>query len=361
MTMTTGTDRDDKQKIAALEAKIKEKNKLVKSLTSHLEQAAEKLDRLHRKGTGKSVSVAGIPKELVEQQKTLTEDLNRIVEQWEAMQMDAAMGRIEMQITEIRDLITSGSGVSGGTTIQAIRELSAISIQSNDNQVSESIHALESQPAAGSYEAMKAGLLSGSESQPSAEPAPQITIPAATVPEEALQSESLSTETAPKEKEEANTYIEEEIQDVEPPESIDLEHAQPDQLKEAIESRDTYLGYLIRKLRAAELSPRFTRGWQELEQTGEAVKERLEQLEETLNDNLVRAEIELSLERARLGRESIRLEQLEVQIEKKMKRLGSSGESLEEDSQDEEAEELESPRGRSWLKMLGLGKDEDEE
>ena len=63
-TMTTGTDCDDKQKIANLEAKIQEKNKLVKSLTGHLEQAAEKLDRLHRKGAGKAMAVAGLPKSL---------------------------------------------------------------------------------------------------------------------------------------------------------------------------------------------------------------------------------------------------------------------------------------------------------
>ena len=276
--------------------------------------------------------------------------------------MDTAMGRIEMQITEIRDLITSGGGGSGGTTIQAIREVSAISIQTGGSQPDSVASAISNQPAAGSYEAMKAGLLESTESQTTTpEPAAQITqstdADSQTVSEETTQQEENVLETVAEVVEKA--YVEEDIQAVKPPESVDFESANPEQLQEAIESRDTYLEYLIRKLRAAELSPKFLRGWQELEGVEEAVKERLEQLEETLNDNLVRAEIELSLERARLGRESIRIEQLELQIEKKMKRMGLTTEDVGDSSQSNDEPELDSTKGRSWLKMLGMAKDEE--
>ena len=74
--------------VTALEAKLKEKEKLVGALTKRLEQAAEQLDRLQRSGAKKGGRGrgGGLPAELVEEQKTLTEDLKRAVEQWEAMQ-----------------------------------------------------------------------------------------------------------------------------------------------------------------------------------------------------------------------------------------------------------------------------------
>src|SRR5687767_76369 len=98
-----------------LESLLREKEELVEALTERLEQAAEQLDRLQRANgdRGRWMS-GGIPAELVEQQRTVCDDLERVVQQWEESQPTAALARIEMQVQELRDLVVripSGGGV----------------------------------------------------------------------------------------------------------------------------------------------------------------------------------------------------------------------------------------------------------
>ena len=92
---------------AALESKLRGKNELVAIPTERLKQTAEQLDRNHRMGADRGLRVGGgIPPEVIQTQKTLDEDLQRAVEQWEGMQAAATLGRIEIQISELRDLFT---------------------------------------------------------------------------------------------------------------------------------------------------------------------------------------------------------------------------------------------------------------
>ena len=80
---------------------------MVAALTERLKQAAEQLDRNHRMGADRGLRLGGgIPPEVIQTQKTLVEDLQRAVEQWEGMQAAATLGRIEIQISELRDLFT---------------------------------------------------------------------------------------------------------------------------------------------------------------------------------------------------------------------------------------------------------------
>ena len=101
------------EQLTTLEFQLQEKEQLIAALTERLEQAAEQLDRLRRSGADKALRTGGgIPPELVEEQKQLVGDLQRVVQQWEDMQPGALLGRVEMQLGELRDLVSGP--VAGG-------------------------------------------------------------------------------------------------------------------------------------------------------------------------------------------------------------------------------------------------------
>src|SRR5437868_6722484 len=98
--------------IETIQNQLHEKDQLVTALTERLEQAAEQLDRLRRTGADKGRRPAGggggMPAELVDDHKSTLEDLKRVIARWEDIQAEAAFGRIETQIVELRDLFVSG-------------------------------------------------------------------------------------------------------------------------------------------------------------------------------------------------------------------------------------------------------------
>src|SRR4029077_79348 len=93
--------------IDLIQNQLHEKEQLVAALTERLEQAAEQLDRVRRTGADKGgrrpQGGGGLPAELVEEHKTTLEDLKRVIARWEDIQAEAALGRIETQIVELRD------------------------------------------------------------------------------------------------------------------------------------------------------------------------------------------------------------------------------------------------------------------
>ncbi|MGH7127841.1 MAG: hypothetical protein ACREIV_04695, partial [Planctomycetaceae bacterium] len=143
-----------------------------------------------------------------------------------------------------------------------------------------------------------------------------------------------------------------EIPPVEPPEPIDLDAADRDALAAAVDVRDIYIAYLIRKLRAAEARKQMPGRWSDLESVPDELRQRLEELEKQLNQKLRMAEVELSLERARLGREANKIRQKDEQIERQIKRQGFRDADSSEDHPDKD-------KGGRWLRMLGMGREEE--
>ncbi len=145
-----------------LELLLREKEELVEALTERLEQAAEQLDRFQRVNgdRGRWMS-GGVPAELVEQQQELCGDLERAVKQWEAADCGSALGRIETQLQELRDLVARGT---------ADRRDEPARRRSGD-RLPERTVAQDAPAASGlsAWEAMKAGLLGD---EPPADDAP---------------------------------------------------------------------------------------------------------------------------------------------------------------------------------------------
>lgn len=323
------------QQLASLQAQLQEKDALVAALTDRLEQAAEKLDRVHRSGGDRGLRMGAIPPELIDQQVKLTEELKLAVEHWEDMQPGAALGRIEVQLTEIRDLVANrlpvGGGGGGGRP-------AAASGDRPDGRGAEGGGGSQGGGFSG-WEALKAGLMKG-EAAPAAPARAPVGVPAADEPASGEDAVVIN------------------IEEVPPPESIDPATADPDALRAAVERRDEYITYLTRKLRLANGRSIQLPNWEALAEAPEELTARLKDLEAQLDENLRLAEVELSLERARLAREAARLRLQQDQLDKELKRLkpdrpqsAAAGPAPGGDD--------DNPAGRRWLRMLGMGKGEE--
>jgi len=328
-----------------LELQLKEKEELVAILIERLEQAAEKLDRNHRTGAdrGKRITSSGMPAELIESQKTVTEELQQAVERWEDMQVGSALGRIEIQVSEIRDLITNR--MPDGGSFQAAAAVGGI----NPGEPSEIVaSANEPEPGGAGWAAMKARMM-----DPDGEPT--------ATPQQSLD-QSIGAALGDI-AQESNAQPEEAVASAAPaqldklPEPVDIDAASAEELQEAVKIRDDYITFLVHKLRFQN-NHSLPENWEELSNVPEELKSRLESLAQELKENLRESQVGLSLERAKLARQESQLNQLSEVLEKKMKRLGLS-EDEEPRAASEEAPAQEINDGSSrWMKFLGKGKSE---
>lgn len=298
-----------------LESLLREKEELVEALTERLEQAAEQLDRLKRANGDRGHWLAGgIPAELIEQQRNVCDDLGRVVQQWEESQPTATLSRIEMQLEELRDLIVQGGG-------PAARHAGG---HYHDPRRGVTEEPAETAPSGQSaWDALKASVLAQSGEQP------------------AQSHEGPEGGHVPDGPDPFGEPIH-----VPPP--IDLDAAGADELRKAVTDRDDLIAELLQRLRAAESRTRPSDGWKALETVPDDLRHRLEALERRLEQTQRLTEVELSLERAKLGREAVRLRQLEESTQKAMERVG-----LAMAGDDEDDDRLNAADGR-WLRMLGI-------
>jgi hypothetical protein len=316
----TGTMQE---RVDSLEAKLAEREQLVAALTERLEQAAEQLDRLHRTGADRSLraGVAGIPPELIAQQQKLTDDLQRAVEQWEALQPGAFFGRLETQLAQIHELVVHsdrGEGADGSTYTSGLGS-------SSYEQASE--HRAPAESPRSILEFMKASQLAET---PASEHAPAYT-------------ETSTTESAAAPLEIALPPLED------PPVPVDLAHTTPEELGEACLTRDAYIAYLIRRLKQIESLGHVPHSWAGLENVPDETKVRLEALEHRLQETARLAEVELSLQRAKLARDEIRIRVMDEQMQKDLKRAKVASQSQADESGDSKGDQ-----GNSrWKRMLG--------
>jgi len=334
--------------VQELEARLRERDELVAALTARLEQAAEKLDRIHRTGGNRGLRTGGgFPPELVKEHKGLVDNLQRAVEQWDDMQAAATLGRLEIQITDLRDLVAGrvldgGGGFSHTDSVRGDQPMSADD-SGRTTQSEPAATPADSKPTG--YEALKASLLAAEGGEPEASHA----IDGTASPEPADDLSAIAMDA-----------VMAEVAQEDPPQPIDLEHADSDAISTAINDRDAYIAYLIRELRVAESDLLVPPDWEALDQVPEELREALEELQERLQQTLRIAEVENSLERARLGREEARLKQLEEQIQKARKRLGlaDGDEPTEQNDPSDDGDEAGST-GSRWARMLGRrGRDE---
>lgn len=297
-----------------LATQLAEKESLVLELTAQLERAAEQLDRLNRSGADRRRS-GYLPAEVAEDHKHLVAELQRVVQQWEDLQAGLTLGRIEVQITELRDFV--GDKLGGGRSFSpsTTDHYSSYSAPSVSHEPSSEP---EPEPSSSGEEPSSWERLKNQMLEPQAEAAPQAPVPAFDEP-------------LP-----------------EPPPPIDWSTASPSMISAAVEARDDFINYLLRRVRSAEA---FTapQDWTQIDAHDPELSARLQHLSIQLDEKLRMAEIEFSLERAKLAREHGRLIHDQEAIDKQLKRLGVG--SVEE--VDTSPAALGNQQDRRWSRFLG--------
>lgn len=317
-----------------LETKLREKEQLVSLLTQRLEQAAEQLDRARRNGSDRRVVAGGIPPELLLSQKQVLEDIGLAVERFEAANAAETLGRIENQLSEIRDLVSGGVHTGGGS----VKSSSSSRGSGGSGSGSSALlgGATDQQSA---WNAMKERMLAGDDSTPHDEHDSDSDEHSDHDESDSGHEPSTTSIVAP-------PVVEETL---DPPDSVDVSTADREQLAAAVVARDEYIAHLLGRLRAREARGVTPVDWEALgEAAPEDLREHLVALETKLQETLRRAEVEQSLERARLGRVESELTAKQERIDKEIKRLNLDGESGHDDRP-------ESEKGPRWMRMLGLG------
>lgn len=290
-----------------------ERDELIAALTEQLEYAAEQLDRYQRAGapaasaSARTSTSAGISPEL-------NEGLTRFLEQWDQMQAGFTLGRIEVQLEEIKDLIFR-YGDRGSSENLPVPDLTTL-LSSLSNRP-------ESPPEAGadaqldSWEKIKASLLGGQ----TVSEAPSALVADRLPAREPDRESSRAVLPTPLPEIDHSRIID--LLGLELPPLVDFETATEDELAEAIQSRDEIISVLldrISQLHENSMSSVNLDGLAGFEDEKAAIDD----LHHKLNEQLKIAEMKNSIERARLSREQAKLQQKEMLIEKKLLQLGLS-------------------------------------
>ncbi len=313
------------ERVEALEAQLAEREQLVAALTERLEQAAEQLDRLHRTGADRGVraGIAGVPPELIAQQQKLVADLQRAVEQWEEMQPGAFFGKLESQLGQIHEMVQQIDRSGSATETDSAFRYGA---GQSDRGHSEHSEQRRSEAPRSILDFMKAS------QQPDA---------SAHESDKAVESAAAPASTG---------VIDIELPPLDdPPASIDLASATTDELREACNSRDSYIASLLQRLRKIESLGHVPNSWAGLENVPDELRTRLEALEHRLQETNRLAEVELSLQRAKLAREELRIRVVDEQLQKDLKRAKTAADSQADESADSKGDQ----NGNRWKRMLG--------
>ena len=137
-----------------------------------------------------------------------------------------------------------------------------------------------------------------------------------------------------------------------PPQPIDVATVSPEHRRGACAARDSYIIYLLQRLRQVQSYGYVPQNWAELEHIPPDLRPRLQSLEKKLKETLRLAEVELSLQRAKLAREENRVRVMDEQVQKQLKHAQDTPEAADEDGDESQA-----ASGR-WKRMLSRRKRE---
>ena len=334
-----------------LEDALHERDMVVQMLTQRLEQAADQLDRLQRTGTDRrGGSFSGIPTELMEGQQTLLEQMNRMLGEWEELQAGPMLSRIESQISELKDLVSVGPTLSR-TDNSRSKEIARAKADSTSSSVNKPpLRRVEDLIAAKSsdWEVIKAAMLANED----------LNTPPKTEKPEPSQSVTNATEISstqgPQDSE--SIFSASALNDLpaplpEPPPYVDVDQAAIEELREAVQLRDDYISMLTRRVVAQDESTRLP-DWEMLNHVPSELRYELEKLRQQLQQKLRIAEIDLSLQRARLAREDAKLQTKADHVARQMRQMGMAAEDASQAQAASQSRVTEGQQGRRWLQFL---------
>ena len=334
---------DSEQRLKELQGALLERDQVVEMLTQRLEQAADQLDRMQRSGADRrGPTIGGLPNDFVEGQQSLIEQMNRALAEWEELHATQLLYRIESQIGELKDFVTSHDGLAtlntgGGTSEKVIANATLLKPSATPNPISQQEHST-SAPTSG-WDAIRASMMAGgSFSEP---PAHSHSTPA---PIEPLSTSSAKTT---EEREDNRSPL------PDPPAFVDVDQVSLEELRAAVLARDEFISRLLRRVTALDQSTQIP-DWALLAQVPDKLRRELDELRQRLQDKLRVAEVDLSLQRARVAREEARLHVKAEQVARQMRQMGLVPDEPGTPPNAARSEPETSPaqQGRRWLQFL---------
>lgn len=323
---TTGNLRMENQRAAEadeLRQQLEGKNELIAALVAELEQVVEQLDRVKRSGNDRSrsgSSAAALPADVVEEHQQVLGEMQRVVQEWGAMQASSALGRIESELAELRSLVANG--ISRHPEHDDESRSQSGSLESVMSRLSMDGPSTGSENSGAAWDAMKRQMLG--------EPEPE--------PETGHDDRDVENE--------LTTLLD----SLTVPDPIDFDTATVTTLRQACADRDTYIVQITRWVRTRR-TVSIPENWEEID-VPDDLRPKVERLAARLEEQVRLAEVEMSLERARLSREKSQLQADRATMDRHMKRLGIT--SLDE--LEDIAVSSSSSGDRRWMRFLGVNR-----
>lgn len=337
----------DARELLMLSSQLREKDQLVAALTERLEQAAEQLDRLRRTGVDKgrrplATGAGGSAPDWLHEHRPTFDDLKRVLSNWDEIQPGSTLGRIESQLADLRDLLAAGAAPP--PLPPPLRESAS---NARPAPATATPPPAPKAAAKGSgndwWEAQKAALLGNA--PPAVEESAQAT--------SAAQPPTASSPAdEPGEMAGSRTSLAEfKIPDALPP--LDFETLTLEEAKQALRVRDAIIEQLREPLLLSQMAGEMPRDLQSIDQLPEPVRQRLSDIEAHWQAKFRQIELDLSLERARLGREQAQLKHQQDLLQKQLKHLGHApaGAADADESDDSKSR-------RRWFRFMGKPGDE---
>lgn len=297
----------------ALKTEILGKEDLITALTDRLEQAAEQLDRLRRSGADRGWrGGGGLPADVIQDQRAAVEELKQIAARFDEMQAATTLGRLEMQVTELRDLIV---------TLQQNPQHrpEAASPQRTPVFSGPAGAAAFTAPApSGSWwDRQKAAMLGDDPPEESSRDGGSPADDPSAAGDDGSGSETADQRMVP----DFSQFVFE-IPSL-PPEphwdELTLEHACA-----LLRERDALLIQLREPLVQAQMANLFAQGFGSIAALPDDLRTELSDLEDQWEARFRKHETELSIERARLAREQMQARQLQEQLRKQVDDTGAT-------------------------------------
>ena len=304
------TETVDFQRMQQLETRLADREQLVSILTDRLEQAADELDRIKRSGgvVPGSGANAGDAASLLAGHQEVADKLDRFVDAWEERYEGPALRRMEAGIEELRERLEEAT----------LHGNSAASRLSLNNEVSSQFGAINQS----SLDSPNHAETEGS----------QDAVPTRKTLDAPVRLVLISSDDVPDDL------------DVPIPEPIDAEDAAPQELQKGITDRDAYIRWLCHQVR--DITGRLE-GWLgEVQARSDDVTmhKRIDEIEKVIHDQLRIAEIDVSIERAKLSRDQATLNEQTAQLAREREQLAKA--------MDPSAVDDDTPMLRRWKKFI---------
>lgn len=313
-TSASGADQ-----LASLRAALDERDATIELLAQQLEEAANRLDEISRGESETrptsfkqpSSATGSVPSPL---RGETVQRLEQFLHDWEAAPLGNALDRIDRRLSHVFELLKS----SDSNEPPLKREESQSPMQSTGLTTGALLSAFLNSESKSSQNADAQGGSPANGAAPSDQP-----------------------------KREAALEPSPPLPDFSVPKSVDVAAASIEELRIAVQERDACIQQLIARSRVAEEHRTRVPDWEALDNAPEELEAALIQLEVDLRQRIKQEELSSSIERAKISRDRVHLEQVRRELEMQIRQLGHKQNDGIEHEVDAKS------NGKRWGKLFG--------